>query len=1050
MMTTPARRLLSGYLLSLVVASTAFGQTAATPRFNADIRPLLSQNCFQCHGPDPKHREADLRLDTAEGIAQAFSGGTQKSEGWQRITTSDPDLQMPPPSSHKELRPAEIEMLRRWIVAGASWEGHWAFQSPVKPEIPQVKAQVRVKNPIDAFILARLEQEKLSPSPEADRERLLRRVTFDLTGLPPSLEEIDAFLADASPDAYEKVVDRLLASQHYGERMAVAWLDAARYGDTSVFHADGPRDMWPWRDWVIQAFNNNQPYDQFTIEQLAGDLLPDASLEQKIATGFNRNNATTDEGGAIAEEFRVEYAIDRVKTTSLVWLGLSLECAQCHDHKYDPISQEDYYRFYAYFNQAADPGMQTRGGNQAPLVNVLDREAIAKAESIKQELAGLQQRQAQHAKQALPQFEKWAQQAAVAAKEQPRLPDDLHAYLPLDESEGAEAKVFVGAENRQAKVSGKPQWETGKQAGAFALAGGNYLDAGDVGDFERNQAFSYGAWLKPGGGGNGAVLARMDDGNAHRGYDLFVTGNRVAVHIIHAWPNNAIKINTKGVLKPDAWQHVFVTYDGSSKAAGIQVYFDGQPQEWTIEQDRLSETIRTDKPLYLGRRNPGAPFTGGVDDVRLYGRALTQAEVLALAGSDPIGPLLAKSPAEWNDVERTTLLEHYLQNHDEPYRQLGQQIANLKSSIAASEKPVSTVMVMQDVPSPRATFVLDRGNYHSPNKDQPVEPGVLTELAPLPEDAPGNRLGLAQWLVRPDHPLTARVAVNRWWEMLMGTGLVRSVEDFGAQGEMPSHPALLDWLAVDFVEHGWDVKRTLKQIVMSNTYRQSSRVTPELLERDPENRLLARGPRFRLQGEFIRDNALSASGLLVPTIGGPSVKPYQPPGLWQEVSINNIRFEQDHGEKLYRRSLYTYIKRSAPPPAMLIFDAPSREKCVLRRSRTNTPLQALVTMNDPQFVEAARVLAEQALKQGGATLDEQITFAYRRVTGLQPSALVLETLKQSHAAELEVFAADSERAKKLLAIGESKRDEALDAAQHAALSVICSMILNLDVTLTRG
>ena len=1037
-------------VFTLMTPLTSRAESPETPRFSRDIRPLLANNCFQCHGPDEQHRQSDLRLDTSEGVAAGFAGGLEESKAWQRIVSNDPDQKMPPADSHRQLKAEQIELIRRWVADGANWEGHWAYIAAEKSEVPQVGLSERVVNAIDAFILSRLEQEQLMPSHEADREKLLRRVTFDLTGLPPTIDEIDLFLADTSENAYEKVVDRLLASPHYGERMAVAWLDAARYGDSSVFHADGPRDMWPWRDWVIQAYNDNKPFDQFTIEQLAGDLLPNATNEQKIATGFNRNNATTDEGGAIAEEFRVEYAVDRVKTTSLVWLGLTMECAQCHDHKYDPISQRDYYRFFAYFNQSADPGMQTRKGNQTPLVNVYDEAAIAQAADLKNQLPPLEAKRAKHLLDSEPKFTAWAKEAALEAQDQPLLPGNLSLYLPLDEQSGAEVSLVVNGENRKAKVSGKATWGEGRHAGGFQLAEGSFINAGDVGNFERTDSFSYGAWMKPIGGGNGAVISRMDDRGGYRGYDLLVTGNRVSVHIINTWPSNAIKVNSKETLKPDVWQHLFVTYDGTSSAAGVKIYFDGKEQEWTIEQDRLSDTIRTNKPLRIGRRNPGAPFTGGVDDVRFYERVLSTAEVLALAGSDPIGPLLAKDASTWSDQERQTLLTYYLNNHDETYQSIDREIAGLKTEIASREKPISTVMVMEDLAKSRMTFILDRGDYQSPKKDQPVEPGVPASLLSLADDAPSNRLGLAQWITRPDHPLTARVAVNRMWEMLMGTGLVRSVEDFGLQGELPSHPKLLDWLAVDFVEHGWDVKRTLKQIVMSNTYRQSSRITSELTVRDPENRMLARGPRFRLQGEFIRDNALAASGLLVPKIGGPSVKPYQPAGLWQEVSIGGDRFVQDHGDNLYRRTLYTYIKRSAPPPTMLIFDAPTREKCVLRRSRTNTPLQALVTMNDPQFVEAARNLAERTMQQGGSTLDEQITYAYRLSTGVKPSPLALEALKQTYASGLTVFQADYERAKQLLAIGESKRDETLELFEHAAMSIICSLILNLDATLTRG
>lgn len=1036
-----------GYICAgMFVAHSVAGEPI---RFNRDIRPLLSQNCFQCHGPDAKNRKADLRLDTEAGIQAAFGGGVEQSEGWKRLTSSDPDIKMPPADANKELKETDVEIIRDWINAGSVWQGHWAFIPPAKSTLPQVSSTDQITTPIDAFVLARLEQDHHSFSPPADRERLLRRVTFDLTGLPPTIGEIDAFLADDSSNAFEKVVDRLLASRHYGERMAVAWLDAARYGDTSVFHADGPRDMWPWRDWVINAFNDNKPYDQFTVEQLAGDLLPDATVSQKIATGFNRNNATTDEGGAIDEEFRVEYAVDRVKTTSLVWLGLTMECAQCHDHKYDPISQNDYYRFFAYFNQSADPGMQTRGGNQSPIENIYNDLSLKKAADLKQQLPDLEAKLKQRSEAAMPQFETWSQEAAIAARNQPQLPSDLIVRIPLDEQSGEEITLIAGTGNLTGKVSGKANWITGKQTGGVQLTGGAYIDAGQVGSFERSDAFSYGTWIKPEGGGNGAPIARMDDNNAHRGYDLFVSGNRVSVHIISAWPSNSLKVVSKEAIAADDWSHVFVTYDGSSKASGIGLYFNGKKQEWTVAQDQLTESIVTDKPFYIGRRNPGSSFTGSVDDVQIYSRALNESEVAAVAGADPIAPILVKSPESRSESERTTLVSHFLNSLDEPYKQLSKEFSQLKTDIEAAEKPISTVMVMQDLPSPRMTYVLDRGNYQSPKKEQPLQPGVPAALPALSLDAPPTRLALAQWIVRPDNPLTARVAVNRFWEMFMGNGLVRTVEDFGAQGEMPSNERLLDWLATDFVENAWDVKQFVKQLVMSTAYRQSSRVTPALMEYDPENRYLARGPRFRLQGEFVRDNALAASGLLVPTIGGPSVKPYQPPGLWEEVSIGGDRFVQDHGDKLYRRSIYTYLKRSAPPPTMQIFDAPTREKCVLRRSRTNTPLQALVTMNDPQFVEASRNLAERAIKHS-SSLDEQIIFAYRIATGQKPSQLALDSLKQSFENEHSVFQANADRATKLITIGESVRDSSIDAAQHAAMTVVCSIILNLDITLTRS
>ncbi len=1032
--------------LLAVVPSGAF--SADDIDFNRDIRPILSANCFQCHGPDDKHREAEMRLDDEEGVSAAFSGNLAESEAWQRIISEEPDTRMPPVDSHLELKPAQIATLKAWIEAGAKWEGHWSFIAPQRPPVPKTDRPDWVKNSIDAFILKRLEERGLTPNDPAQLERVLRRVTFDLTGLPPTIEEIDQFLAAAKVDperAYEQAVDRLLASKHFGERMALMWMDAARYGDSSVFHADGPRDMWPWRDWTINAYNANKPFNEFTVEQIAGDLIPEATTEQKIATGFNRNNATTDEGGAIAEEFRVEYAVDRVKTTSMVWMGLSLECAQCHNHKYDPITMKDYYRFFAYFNQASDPGMQTRRGNQTPIVDVFDPDRMSQAAILKQELPTLEAKREGRAKEVEPDFTAWLEKETASADGKSFLPTGAVAHLALDET-----LVDLADSKRKVAIKGKTLWEPGKFGKAFKCDATNWVDAGQLGDFDQKDSFSYGCWIKPKGNANGVPIGRMNNGNSFRGYDLYCTNGGVAVHIINTWPTNAIKVNTKNKLKKDAWQHVFVTYDGSSKASGVKIYFDGKPQEWTIEQDRLFATIRTKTPFYLGRRSSSSGFNGLIDDVYVFDRALSESEVQALAGADPIAPLLAMKSDERSPEQVALLRSVYLTNHDKEWQKVSKQVRDLKAEIAESEKPISTVMVMQDVPKMRQTFILDRGQYASPKKDSPVNPGGLSALPPLPAEAPTNRLGLAQWLVQKDHPLTARVTVNRYWYMLFGTGIVKTLEDFGSQGEWPSHPALLDWLAVDFVESGWDIKRMLKQMVMSATYRQSSRITRELLEADPENRLLARAPRFRLQGEFVRDNALAASGLLVSTIGGPSVKPYQPDGLWIEVSLSGARFKRDNGEKLFRRSMYTYWKRSSPAPSLTIFDAPTREKCALRRSRTNTPLQALVTLNDVQFVEASRALAERALKEGGETLDSQIDYAYRLASGVRPKSFVREILKQTYHDELKLFQADKERAVKLISAGESPRDETLDPAVHAAMSIVTSMILNLDEVLTRG
>lgn len=1048
------RWLWAGFGLLLLPLSLSADE--AKVQFNRDIRPILSNHCFHCHGPSEEDRAADLRLDQREaaiadlgGYHAIQPGNRNKSELWSRVTSDDEFTQMPPPETKKELTKAEIELLGKWIDQGAEYQSHWSFIPPQKPKVPEVTHDDLVKNPIDAFVFKRLEQAGLKPAAEADRETLLRRVTFDLTGLPPTLEEIDAFVNDDSPNAYEKVVDRLLQSPAFGERMALAWMDAARYGDTSVFHADGPREMWIWRDWVIDAYNNNKPFDEFTVEQLAGDLLPEPTLDQLVATAFNRNHGTTDEGGAIAEEYRVEYVVDRVKTTATVWMGLTMECGQCHDHKYDPISQKDYYEFYAFFNTTADRGMQTRRGNAEPKIDIPNRAAEPRLKELDKLMAEANAKLSQRAKAVEPEFQQWLAKQTENADSANLLPTGEVAGYPLNDSKGKQVANTANADKPGHIKGGNPKWIEGQVGGALELDGRTFVDLGDVADFERDQAFSYGAWIyaeTP----NGAPIAKMDDGNQHRGFDLFMAGGAVAAHFIHQWPSNALKVTTKAKLPLKKWQHVFVTYDGSGKAAGVKIYFNGKEQPWNIEQNCLSKSIRTKKPLYLGQRSGSSQFKGKLDEVRVYPRALSAAEVQALAGQDPIKPLLAIKPEERTPEQRKTLRNHYLQQFDEPTKQLRKELAQFRKEHAELSKPLTSVMIMKEMPNPRATYILERGHYASPNKEEVIQPSTPESILPF-GDRPKNRLGLAQWLTDPNHPLTARVAVNRYWQMLFGTGIVETMEDFGSQGSWPSHPDLLDWLAVDFVESDWDIKRKLKQIVMSHTYRQSSKVTRELHERDPENRLLARGPRFRLQAEFVRDQALAVSGLLVDQVGGPGVKPYQPPGLWNEVSLSgNVRFVQDHGDKLYRKSMYTYWKRSAPAPSMLIFDAPTREACTVRRPRTNTPLQALVTLNDPQFVEASRKLAARMLLEGGNSVADRVTFAYRLATGKRPSEATLQVLRETFEQELARFERDRERANALLSVGESERNQEFDAAEHAAYTILASMILNLDATLTRG
>jgi hypothetical protein len=1046
----------------LIVASVAHAEPLDLPetvQFNRDIRPILSGTCFHCHGPDSKAREGKLRFDIEENVFAARDDGPAVTRGsldksglWKRINSTDEDEQMPPPDSGKKLTAREKALFKKWIEQGAKWQGHWSFITPTLPKPPAVKNTKWSRNAIDAFVLARLEKKGLAPNAEADKATLIRRVTFDLTGLPPTPAEVKAFENDKSPDAYGKVVDRLLLSPHYGERMTLSWMDAARYGDSSVFHADGPRDMWGWRDWVINAYNSNMPFSQFTVEQIAGDLIPNATPLQKTASGFNRNHGTTDEGGVIAEEYRVEYVVDRVKTTSTVWLGMTLECAQCHKHKFDPFSQKEYYQLYAFFNNSTDKGMQTRGGNAAPKISIPRMLfGSAKAKELKAQLAKLKGQQAKHLTSIGPAFEKWVAAQAAKPKGGPKAPSDMLAHWPLDAAKGA-AVVDAVDPKRKGSIKGAVSREPGKVGGALKLDGKNFVELGNIGDFDNNKGFSYGAWVKTAGNANGAVIAKMNDKNKFRGYDLWLQGGKPGAHIVNAYPNNCIKVVANKALKPGQWHHVFITYDGSNKAAGVKIYIDGKHEAHTIEQNNLGATIKTPVPLKLGRRHTTSPIACSLDDVRLYSRALSMAEVGALAGQDHLGPILAIATAKRTKQQIETLRSHYLATSDPTYKKLGAEIAKVNASINSMAGGGKTsVMIMQDNGKVRPTYLLMRGHYASPKKDEVIKPGTPAFLPPMATEAPRNRLGLAQWMTDPKHPLTARVAVNRYWQMMFGIGLVDTPEDFGAQGAWPTHPGLLDWLAVDFTSNGWNVKRTLKQIVTSATYRQSARLTPKNKKADPNNRLLTRGSRFRLQGEFVRDNALAISGLLVRTIGGPSVKPYQPAGLWNEVALSgNVRFRQDKGAKLYRRSMYTYWKRSAPAPALRIFDTPTREKCVIRRQRTNTPLQALVTLNDPQFVEASRVLAQRMMFEGGKTPEERIRFAYRLATARVPNSAILKILLDGYNEELAVYKGNMEKAKQLLAVGESKRDESLDAAQHAAWTIVASILLNLDETITRG
>jgi hypothetical protein len=1044
--------LLCGGWLALPGAESPAPGTAKVD-FARDIQPILAQHCTACHGFDPKTRKADLRLDVREvAVAQKaiVPGDPKASHLITRIESTDEGEQMPPPAARKPLSDKQKKLLRAWIEQGAPYTRHWAFVPPVQPPIPEIRnPQSAIRNPIDAFVLARLEKEGLKPSPEADKATLLRRVTLDLTGLPPTLSELDAFLADTSPDAYERVVDRLLASPRYAERMALAWLDTARYADSNGFNNDEARTQWPWRDWVLDAFRRNLPYDRFVVEQLAGDLLPDATLSQRVASAFHRNQVYNTEGGIIPEEYRVEYVADRVHTTATVFLGLSMQCARCHDHKFDPISQREYYQFAAFFNSVIDRPPHTPNlGPGEPFVRVPSLEHQNRLAELERQRLDLDR--------ALRERETGVDEA-VRAWEKGLTPDAVRKLegaglllrLPLDETKGD--AVLSADGTRRGTVRGKPGWVPGKVAGALEFDGNTHVEVSDGPALEYNAPFTIALWAYPTAGGAGALLSKMDDAAAYRGYDVLLEEGKVAVHLVHHWPDNAIKVLAKKGMSQNAWHHVAVTYDGSGKAAGLKVYVDGKLEALDTTNDTLKGTLRTEKAFHLGKRQTSLPFKGKLDEVQVYGEELTGDDVARLVAGLPANlaaGLFAVPPEQRTPAQQARLRRFYLERVDTESTRLRSTLADVTRQRAALEKDLPVLMVMRDQTPPRDTFILKRGQYDQPGEK--VTSGVPAALPQMPPGAPANRLGLATWLVDPANPLTARVAVNRWWHMLFGVGLVKTIEDFGVTGEQPSHPELLDWLATQLVRDGWDVKVTLRRIVTSATYRQSSRMTREQHEADPDNRLLARGARYRLPAETIRDNALAISGLLRDRLGGPSVKPYQPAGLWEDVTVSRSgKYVADQGDGLYRRSLYTFWKRTCPPPALMTFDAPNREVCLPRRAVTNTPLQALILFNDPTYVEAARVLAERMLREGGTTPEERISFAFRRALSRPAKAEEVRILSKMHDEALTRFRADREKARQLLAVGDSRRDSSLDEVEHAAWTTVASTILNLDETISR-
>jgi hypothetical protein len=1198
-------------------AFSASADKASRIEFNRDIRALLSDNCFACHGPDDKERKGKLRLDVKEdalkpaksGDAAIVPGDVTNSQMIARITTSDEDEIMPPPKTGKKLTKQQIELLKRWIAEGATWQTHWAYEAPKRPELPKVKETKWPRSEIDRFVLAKLETEKLKPSPEADKPTLVRRATLDLTGLPPTPEEVDAFLADKSPQAYEKVVDRLLASPRYGEHQARYWLDAARYADSHGYHIDSERSLWKWRDWVINSYNRNQPFDQFTTEQLAGDLLPEATVEQKIGSGFIRANMSTGEGGAIVEEYQSKYTFDRTETTSTIWLGLTMTCARCHTHKYDPIQHREYYGLYAFFNNLNESVMDGNKPNPDPFIKVPSPDQTKRQAELKDLLA--QGRKKLEAP--MPEIDSqqpaweagWREKltegwtvltpakvqstngteftitdkgSVLAAGSNPtkdihevrlklapgplaaiRLEALPHESLPMKSSARAddgnfrlseiEAEIVYpesGAPAEATAASSKSAEETKKADGAKAADAKAEKKPAKPTRIKFTTALADSARA-----GNEAALAI--DGKPETGWQADTNGVTEA-HAALFLPADPVTIKTNGELV------VRLRYEASTSKRAIGHFRLSAAQDETLVQllappkaepwqvvgpfktentlQGLTNVYEPEKEIDLkksyagvreeikwsakpdledGKANTLVQDLHGVHGAYYLYRTIklptARKADLSLRADDLFklwvnGKLVAERTTKQKTGEEATRVTVDLKKGDNKFvwkivttqgaamftfrKDLGDTDA-LPADVAALfaatrkfnpdqqkkvrtvfrklrspeyketfesvekwndendglEKAIPTTMVAKDMDKPRDTFMLIRGEYDK--KGDKVGPGVPAILPPWPANTPTNRLGFARWLLQTNHPLTARVTVNRYWQQFFGTGLVKTSEDFGVQGENPSHPELLDWLATEFVRSGWDVKKMHKLLLTSATYRQSSKVSPQLLAKDPENRLLARGPRFRVDGETVRDSALAISGLLTDRIGGKAVKPYQPPGLWEAVSFNNSqKYVPDTGEGQYRRSLYTYWKRQSPPPNMMIFDAPTREYCVVKRPRTNTPLQALALLNDPQIVEASRAFAQRIMMEGGQTAESRLAYGFRLATGRKitrdESRILLEVLNAENAA----YEKNKEGADKLLSIGAFKADAGLDRTQLAAWTLVANGLLNLDETITKN
>ncbi|HQZ28962.1 MAG TPA: DUF1553 domain-containing protein [Verrucomicrobiales bacterium] len=1046
-------------LLPVVALGSCLQAADAPLSFNRDVRPILAEACFHCHGPDSEARKADLRLDTeasffGEGDNEAVvvRGNPEGSPIYDRLITENPDDIMPPPDSHKDLKPEQIEIVRRWIADGAKWQPHWSFLKPESPALPEVAKKDWVSNPIDQFILAGLEKAGLNPAPEGDRRTLARRVALDLTGLPPKPDEVEAFVASNDPDAYEKWIDHYLASPQWGEHRGRYWLDAARYADTHGFHFDNYREMWLYRDWVIDSFNRNLPFDEFTVDQIAGDLLPSPTEDQLIATGFQRCNMTTNEGGTIDEENLALYASDRVQTIGWVYLGLTLNCAQCHDHKFDPITAKDYYSMAAFFRNTTQGPKDGNVKDSGPILVVPTKEDRPRWTALPGEIASASTSREDRRKAAKPEFDTWLATATPAIIDEDLPHDRLIAHLPLNEGKGTTltARFPVGA---TFPAGGELAWAPGGRLGQAPLIKKEVpVVLGDLANFGRNDSFTLSFWVRsPKDGFNASILARMDDGAAHRGWDILQEGRNVAFHLIDTWPANALKVSTaKAVLAPGQWQYLTLTYNGSGKADGVKLYVNGVDAPLRAITDKLLPEAETcnETPLRIGRRSSSMHFEDGqVQDLRIFGKRLSETEISSLYELPALyASLAAGVKRKPEQVDR--LMNHYLSSRDKTWQDLNLAVTKLEGERDGikGRSPVTHIQE-EKKDSPAMANLLMRGAYDAVGEEVAAAPPAV--LHPLPERVPGNRLGLAKWLVDPANPLTARVTVNRYWQEIFGTGIVATPEDFGIMGAAPSHPELLDWLALTFVESGWDTKALFKTILLSSAYRQAALATPDKIEKDRENRLLSRGPRYRMDGEMIRAAALSASGTLSTRMGGPGTRPYQPENVWETVGLGTARYEQDKGEGLYRRTVYNFWKRMAPPASMEIFNAPNREVSCLKRDRTNTPLQALVTLNDPQFIEAARCLATLALQEGKGEEEQVLDIVARRLLARPLKEAERNAMQSSLLSLLSHYKTVPEDAAALLAVGDRPAEKTIIPTVLAAWTMVCNQMMNLDEVLNK-